>query len=104
MSPIAVGFRGDFARTRITPFYQFDVGGSFVWQAKQGEMITAKGGFFFNTGLGLKVRLPYQSAFTVGLTFQLQKLETQSRDPWSGSIWMEKREYNRVAIRLGFGF
>lgn len=107
LSPIAVGIRGDFARTRITPFYQFDIGGSFVWQAEQDEIETAKGGFLLNTGLGLKVRLPSQAALTVGLSYQFQKFETRFQEFTWGGNWVEtveRREYNRIALRLGFGF
>jgi hypothetical protein len=107
ITPIAIGIRGDLSSSRITPFYSLDIGTGSAWMTNQQENESAKGGTSWGIGLGLKIRMPSQTAFTFSLGYHEQNVSSKiDFCNWWGcsSGFSEKRSFNRLALRMGFSF
>lgn len=105
IAPLALGIRGDFLKTRITPFYRFDIGTGLSSLNPEEENIENEGGRFWSIGLGLKVKLPQQTAFTFSLSYDEQNFkQIQTWNTWWRNAETRERNFNRLALRIGFSF
>lgn len=103
ITPIALGIRGTFFNTRISPFYSIDAGygSSFLSSKSDGER--PEGGWFINPVLGMRMRIDNNNAFMFGLGFKRQRADTENTDQW-GILTKNRITYNRLSLRMGFMF
>ena len=71
------------------------------------EPITdSKGGFLFNTGVGIAMYTWQKAAVTVGIGYRFQKVTTFRRNDWWGGSSTTEYEttFQRIELQLGFVF
>lgn len=102
ITPLGLGIRGSILKTRISPYYSFDIGYGLSTFSGKGEGEKPKGGWFINPMLGLRVKINNNSGFLFGLGYKEQPVETEQFNGWS--TINQKITYKRFALRAGFTF
>lgn len=102
ITPIALGIRGEFLKTRISPFYSLDVGYGSAKLSDESDQFNSKGGWLFNPALGMRIQTGNKTAFTFGLGYKTQRVKNTTT--WWGGHVAQKITYKRLSLRMGFLF
>ncbi len=104
--PLQIGTRLDFAENpkRAVMFALLDGGYGFNWLNADPANYKTKGGFTFNTGLGIKLMLKSQAAITMTLSYKMQNVFVEKPLFWGDIERTESRTYNRMGFRIGMSF
>jgi hypothetical protein len=102
ITPIALGIRGEFFSTRVSPFYSLDAGYGTSFLSGKGSGERPEGGWLINPVLGLRVKTGNKAAFLVGMGYKRQRVDTEMSG-W-GFTTNQRITYNRLSLRMGFMF
>lgn len=103
-NPVFIRISGDIINNPVTPFYYVDGGYTFVWEEDNNDATTYEGGIMFNPGIGVKFYSRTKASYTIGFGYKSQKSTYTYNNPWDNSVFVEKRTFNRLTLKLGIGF
>jgi hypothetical protein len=92
---------------RISPIGNLDVGYGFLWksEADKANKIDKYGGLMINPSAGFRIKIGNDgSNLNINVGYKLQQSGFENNRPDEGFYLTEKRSFNRLSIRLGFGF
>jgi hypothetical protein len=109
--PLIMEIKTMVPKWRVSPYYFLQSGYSFAFEdietyEDQQAIDKAKGGWLFNTGAGVAIRIKSGIAFTISLAYRYQELNYEKSDWYwnNNNIVQQKNIYNRAEIKLGFQF
>jgi hypothetical protein len=105
--PLYADFSYMLMDSRVSPFVRGSVGYSFsiedppeVWGARTDN----RGGMLYAAALGTSVRTGSSSALTISIVYRFQSLKSVYEEEWNNDVLNLEKQYNRLAIRIGFMF
>jgi hypothetical protein len=106
ITPIALGIRSQLLPLhRISPTLNIDGGYGLIWKNKTYTHSNIFGGFMLNPSAGLRIKLADDgSNIFLNVGYRLQKAGYENSLPEQQYYLKENRTYNRLSVRLGFGF
>lgn len=104
ITPIALGIRGEVLNTRVSPFYSIDAGYGTAFLSSKSHGRDLDGGWLFNPALGLRVNTGNKTAYTIGIGYKTQRVDTETISGWWASQITQRITYNRLSLRMGFMF
>lgn len=106
-APVYLRIGGEAMKTRVSPSYFFASGYAFPINTPE-QYFDAKGGAFYEGGLGVTFRTASRIYWTLNLTYRQYKAERSYHNDWwwgsDGSFSTEKRTYRRFGINVGMCF
>lgn len=106
-APIYARIGGEAMKTRVTPNYFFASGYAFPYKTPDGYF-DAKGGAYFEGGLGVTFRTASRISLTLNATYRQYNAERSYRNDWwwggGESFYTDKRTYRRFGVLLGMSF
>lgn len=108
ITPISMGIRTTLLPSRrISPILNMDGGYGFLWKntADKNSKIDKEGGLMLNPSAGLRIKLGEDgSNINISVGYKIQKSKMINNIPDQDYYQTEYRSFNRLSIRLGFGF
>lgn len=102
VTPLAIGLRGTFFNSKVSPYYSLDTGYGFTMLSEESSNLKNDGGWMFNPGIGLKVKAGNNTAFLVHTGYKMQRVETEINQ-WGATVH-QKTTFKRLSLRIGFEF
>jgi len=105
-APLFVRFDGVMLRTRVTPIYNVDLGGSFAWYNDNGfnQFNDVKGGWLVRPGLGVKFQNLNNSLYFL-ISYQVQRLQYETTSRWQSDFQsIELRTMKNLKYTFGIKF
>ncbi len=105
-APVYLRIGGDVMKTRVSPSYYFASGYAFPFNTPE-EYFDAKGGAFYEGGVGVTFRTASRIYWTLNMTYRQHKAERSYYNNWwgnNGSFTTEKRTYRRFGLTVGMCF
>ncbi len=108
ITPISLGLRSTILpKRRISPIANLDAGYGFLWKNTNDKeaKINKDGGFMLNPSAGLRIKIGDDgSSLNINVGYKIQKSKVVSDQPDQNYFQTENRSFERMSIRLGFGF
>jgi hypothetical protein len=108
ITPLALGVRATLLPSRrISPIINFDGGYGFIWNNDNDKTLkqNKQGGLMINPSAGLRIKLGDDgNSLNIGIGYRVQKSQLVNNRPAEQYFETENRAFNRLSIRLGFGF
>jgi hypothetical protein len=108
ITPISLGIKSTLLPSRrISPIANIDFGYGFIWKNEndKAQKIDKFGGYTFNPSAGFRVKVGNDgSNLNVNIGYKMQKAGFSNNKPDQQYYLTESRAFNRLSIRLGFGF
>ncbi|HEV7379912.1 MAG TPA: hypothetical protein VGN64_08980 [Dyadobacter sp.] len=105
MNPMALGIRYDILKGKAARLYaSADAGYGFTWFNSNPEGYKTTGGLMLNPGIGIKFGKPDGAVATIGLGWRRQEAKVTKPPFVPETERVEKRVYNRLALRVGMSF
>lgn len=105
-APVYLRIGGEAMKTRVSPSYYFAGGYAFPFKTPE-EYFEAKGGAFYEGGLGATFRTPKRIYWTLHFTYNQYNAERSYINGWwwgDDSYTTEKRTYRRFGVNVGMCF
>ena len=106
-APVFLRIGGDAMNTRVSPSYFFASGYAFPFNTPD-DYFDAKGGPFYEGGIGATFRTSTRISWTLNLTYRQYKAQRSYYNDWwwgnSDSYTTEKRVYRRFGFNVGMCF
>jgi hypothetical protein len=108
ITPISASIKSTLIPSkRISPILNFDMGYGFIWknEADKNNKIDKNGGLMMNPSVGFRIKIGNDgSNLNVNIGYKMQKSGYTNNRPEESYFLTETRAFNRLSIRLGFGF
>lgn len=106
IAPLFVRFDGVMLRTRVSPIYNVDLGGSFAWYNHNSfnQFNDVKGGLLVRPGLGIKFQNLNNSLYFL-VSYQVQRLQYETTSSWQSDYQLvEVRTMKNLKYTFGVKF
>ncbi|MES2796850.1 MAG: hypothetical protein V4683_12840 [Bacteroidota bacterium] len=108
ITPVSVSVKSTLVPSkRISPIGSLDVGYGFIWKSEADKVnnIDKYGGLMINPSAGFRIKVGNDgSNLNINVGYKLQQSGFENNRPDEKFYLTEKRSFNRLSIRLGFGF
>jgi hypothetical protein len=108
ITPLSLGTKATLLPSRrVSPIAGIDFGYGFIWknETDKANKIDKVGGYMLNPSAGFRVKIGNNgSNLNVNIGYKMQKAGFTNNRPEESFYLTEKRAFNRLSIRLGFGF
>jgi hypothetical protein len=104
LTPLCLGVRGDFSKSRVSPFYTLEHGYSMAFLSPKSDGRENFGGWVFNMAMGLKIRTLSKTSYLISIGYRSQKSRVKQNDTWGSGFSDIKQTFNRLALRFGMSF
>lgn len=105
--PLFADMSVQFGRQVISPFVRGSFGYALPVEDPPeawGVRTKNRGGRMFGVGLGTFIRLNGHNSLSFSLLYRFQSLKSVTTQDWSDEVLNLDKQYNRIALRIGFVF
>lgn len=105
--PLFADMSYHFGRNVLSPFIRGSLGYSLSVEDPPetwGVSANNNGGYMYAAGLGTLIRLNGQNSLSLSLIYRFQSLKSVITQDWTDEVLNLNKQYNRIALRIGFVF
>ena len=105
--PVFADFSYAFMSHGVSPFVRASFGYSIPVEDSSeqwGAHTDYRGGLLYAAGIGASIHTGPSSALVISLVYRFQSIKSVYTEDWNDDVLNLEKQYNRIAIRIGFMF